>query len=142
MKTRKELRTWLDQQIVLVDTTKPDNHAKTARGAGKLACRHSLGGDFLTRSERVKTPTETVALLADCLKALNDRGEDTGPFTVEEVAERWGVSVRTVGDLVRQGRLGCFRLGNGRGVIRVSAEHIADYERQANQPATSRHRHL
>lgn len=140
MKTRKELRIWLDQQIVAIDNQQPDNHAKTARVAAKLACRHGLGGGYLLRAEQVQTPTETVALLADCLKALDERGDDTGPFTVEEVAERWGVSVRTVGDLVRQGRLGCFRPGNGRGVVRISADHVTEYER--GQQANGRHRHL
>jgi excisionase family DNA binding protein len=141
MKTRTQYRDWLHRFMVEVDNTRPDSDhcQKTARIAGKLACRHGLGGDFLVRSERTKTPTETVALLADCLKALDALGDDSGPFSVEEVAERWDVSVRTVGDLVRNGRLGCFRPGNGRGVIRISTEHIAEYERA--QP-TQRHRHL
>ena len=143
MKTRKQYREWLDRQMVEVDTNRPDARycQKIARVAGKLACRHSLGGDFIRTAEQADTPTATVALLADCLKALDTRGDDSGPFTVEEVAERWAVSVRTVGDLVRQGRLGCFRLGNGRGVIRVSGEHVAEYER-AQPTTTRRHRHL
>jgi excisionase family DNA binding protein len=124
--------------MVDVDTTRPDaDHCqKVARVAGKLACRHSLGGDFIRLAEHVNTPTTAVALLADCLKALGT-DDDAGPFTVEEVAEHWGVSVRTIGDLVRQGRLGSFRLGNR---IRISAEHIAEYER--TQTTTRRHRHL
>jgi excisionase family DNA binding protein len=129
--------------MVAIDTNRPDSDQcqKISRVAGKLACRHGLGGDLLRLSEKAQTPTETVAVLADCLKALDIRGDDAGPFTVEEVAERWGVSVRLVGDLVRQGRLGSFRPGNGRGVVRISADHVAEYER-GQQQAIGRHSHL
>jgi excisionase family DNA binding protein len=142
MKTRNQYRAWLHRQMIrmepLDDTPKPAEAEceKVARVAGKIGARHGLGGAVVRHA---KTPEGVLALLADCLRLLEQK--QTEPFTVEEVAERWGVSVRTVGDLVRNGQLGCFRPGNGRGVIRISEDHISEYERQ--QPATSRrHRHL
>ena len=108
-----------------------------------MAARHALGGAPSRKARDVRTPDDALSLLADCLKLLEAKPPEQGPFTVEEVAERWGVSVRTVGDLVRNGQLGCFRPGNGRGVIRISEEHIAEYERrQPVQPTRRRHRHL
>ncbi|MHC4405347.1 MAG: helix-turn-helix domain-containing protein [Planctomycetota bacterium] len=108
-----------------------------------MAARHALGGAPSRKARDVRTPDDALSLLADCLRLLEAKPTEQGPFTVEEVAERWDVSVRTVGDLVRSGELGCFRPGNGRGVIRISEEHIAEYERgQPAQPTRRRHRHL
>ena len=66
MKSHAQYRDWLHRYMVEVDNTRPDSDhcRKIARVAGKLACRHALGGEWLLRSEKVKTPTETVALLA------------------------------------------------------------------------------
>jgi len=149
MKTRAQYRDWLHRQMIrmepLDDTPKPDiaTCQKVATVAGKMAARHGLGGDPSRQARDVRTPQDALSLLADCLRLLEEKPPQQGPFTVEEVAQRWGVSVRTVGDLVRNGQLGCFRPGNGRGVIRISEEHIAEYERQQPaRPSTRRHRHL
>lgn len=149
MKTRAQYTDWLHRQMVrmepLDDTPKPDlpTCQKVATIAGKMAARHGLGGEPYRQAEQVRSPNDCLALLADCLSLLEEKPPQQGPFTVQEVAERWGVSVRTVGDLVRRGELGCFRPGNGRGVIRISDEHIAEYERRAPAAAASqRHRHL
>jgi excisionase family DNA binding protein len=149
LKTRSQYRDWLHRQMIrmepLDDTPKPDEPVcrKVAKVAAKMAARHGLGGEPAREAQRVRTPEAALSLLADCLRLLEEKPPQQGPFTVEEVAERWGVSVRTVGDLVRNGQLGCFRPGNGRGVIRISEDHIAEYERQQPaRPSTRRHRHL
>lgn len=130
----------------LTDDPKPDEKTcrQVATVAGKMAARHGLGGDASRLSQQVRTPEDALALLADCLRLLEEKPPQQGPFIIEEVALRWGVSVRTVGNLVRSGALGCFRPGSGRGVIRISEEHITAYE-QANPPqaeSNHRHRHL
>ena len=55
---------------------------------------------------------------------------------VREVAERLEVSVATVYALVASGKLKCYRVGMGRGCIRVSAEQLAEYLAGA-EPKTS-----
>lgn len=46
---------------------------------------------------------------------------------VREAAQRLDVSVATVYALVASGKLGCYRIGNGRGCIRIAEEHLAEY---------------
>ena len=48
-------------------------------------------------------------------------------LSVKQVAEQLGVSVGLVYGLVATGKLGCYRVGNGRGVIRFTQEHVASY---------------
>ena len=147
MKTRAQFTDWLHRQMIrmepLDDTPKPVEATcrKVATIAAKMAARHGLGGDPSRQARNVQTPEDALTLLADCLRLLEEKPPQQGPFTVEEVAKRWGVSVRTVGDLVRNGQLGCFRPGNGRGVIRISEEHIAEYEWRT-PVSTERHRYL
>lgn len=60
-------------------------------------------------------------------------------MTVPQAAARLGVSVTTTYGLLASGRLGHFRIGLGRGVYRISEEHIAAYlqsaERAERKPA-------
>ena len=48
-------------------------------------------------------------------------------MTVRQAAQRLEVSVSTVYALVASGKLRCSRIGLGRGVIRISEEHLAEY---------------
>lgn len=48
-------------------------------------------------------------------------------MTVKQAAERLEVSVATVYSLITAGRLRHYRIGNGRGVIRIGEDHIAAY---------------
>ena len=48
-------------------------------------------------------------------------------FSVKEVAERLGVSLGTVYALVNKGRLRAFRIGVGRGTLRISEESLNAY---------------
>ena len=52
-------------------------------------------------------------------------------MTVKQVAERLEVSTATVYSLVAGGKLRHYRVGNGRGVVRVSDEQLAEYLREA-----------
>jgi excisionase family DNA binding protein len=148
MRTKQQLIEYLHEKMILMeplsDAPKPDlaTCQDVATYVSKMSARHGLGGDICRLAQSVKGPEDTLALLADCLAALQTEGNDSGPFTVEEVAERWSVSVRTVGDLIRNGQLGCFRPGNGRGVVRISTEHIAEYEHGQTNGRNGRHRHL
>ncbi len=47
------------------------------------------------------------------------------PFTPEDIAERWGVSVRAVTELCKSGQLRCFRVGVA---YRVTPKALAEYE--------------
>jgi excisionase family DNA binding protein len=48
-------------------------------------------------------------------------------LTVKEVARRLRVSQSLVYQLVDTGRLGCHRIGNGRGAIRIRPEDVTEY---------------
>ena len=64
---------------------------------------------------------------------------------VREAAQRLDVSQATVYALVASGKLRCHRVGLGRGCIRISEEHLAEYLKgaepivvQAPPPAPAR----
>lgn len=48
-------------------------------------------------------------------------------YTVRQIAEKLNVSESNVYALVASGRLGCHRIGNGRGVIRISEQALQAY---------------
>jgi excisionase family DNA binding protein len=52
-------------------------------------------------------------------------------MTVKQAAARLEVSVATTYALVAAGKLKCVRIGLGRGAIRITEEHMADYLTQA-----------
>jgi excisionase family DNA binding protein len=54
---------------------------------------------------------------------------------VRQAADRLEVSVGTIYGLVSSGKLKHYRIGNGRGVVRITEEHIAEYLENA-QPKT------
>ena len=56
-----------------------------------------------------------------------DTGEGNTRLTVKQAASRLEVSSATVYAMVASGRLRCYRVGNGRGAIRISEEHLAAY---------------
>jgi excisionase family DNA binding protein len=55
-------------------------------------------------------------------------------MTVKQVAARLEVSTATVYALIGSHKLGCYRIGNGRGTIRISEQHIREYLRTAEPP--------
>lgn len=54
-------------------------------------------------------------------------------MTVKQAAARLEVSAATVYALIGSGKLGCRRIGLGRGVIRISEDHLAAFL-QAAEP--------
>ena len=48
-------------------------------------------------------------------------------FTVKEVANQLNVALTTVYALINAGQLKCYRIGNGRGVIRISESSLEEY---------------
>lgn len=57
-------------------------------------------------------------------------------MTVKQAALRLEVSPATIYGLVASGRLKCYRIGAGRGVIRIAEEHVSEYLRTAEtEPA-------
>ena len=70
---------------------------------------------------------------------------DSQMLTVDQAAERLNVSVKTVRNLIGAGKLGHYRIGAGRGVIRISEDaldqHLAECEVKGNgSPASARRR--
>ncbi len=51
-------------------------------------------------------------------------------MTVKEVARRLRFSASLVYQLVDSGKLGCHRIGNGRGAIRIRPEDVDEYLKQ------------
>jgi excisionase family DNA binding protein len=56
---------------------------------------------------------------------------------VKQAAARLEVSVATVYGLVGSGKLKHYRIGNGRGVVRIAEEHLAEFLEQAEPGAAS-----
>jgi excisionase family DNA binding protein len=56
---------------------------------------------------------------------------------VKQAAAVLEVSTGTVYALVASGRLGCCRIGVGRGAIRISDEQLADYRRSTQTVAVN-----
>jgi excisionase family DNA binding protein len=56
---------------------------------------------------------------------------------VKQAAAVLEVSPSTVYALVATGRLRCYRVGLGRGAIRISAEQIAEFQRSAEPAAAN-----
>jgi excisionase family DNA binding protein len=62
-----------------------------------------------------------------CLTVEQDhetRDSEALMFTVADVAGRWNCSPQLIYALVAEGKLECFRLGNGRGTIRFTEEQL------------------
>ena len=57
-------------------------------------------------------------------------------MTVKEVARRLRVSASLVYQLVDSGKLGCHRIGNGRGAIRIRPEDVDEYLTQCRRNRT------
>lgn len=55
-------------------------------------------------------------------------------MTVKEAAVRLEVSSATIYAMIGSGKLRCYRIGNGRGVIRIGDEHLAEFLKAA-EPA-------
>jgi excisionase family DNA binding protein len=54
-------------------------------------------------------------------------------MTVRQTAARLEVSATTIYNLIAAGKLRCHRVGLGRGCIRISEEHLADFLRGAQR---------
>jgi excisionase family DNA binding protein len=68
-------------------------------------------------------------------------------LTVKAVADRLEVCATTIYGLIASGKLKCYRIGSGRGVMRISEDHLAEYLRGAEPvakvaPAPARKPHL
>lgn len=67
-------------------------------------------------------------------------------WTVRQLAEQYGMSVRSIYDAIAAGQLVVHRFGRGRGGMRVSDEHRLEWEercqdaRRAPAPPTSKGR--
>ena len=66
-----------------------------------------------------------------------DTGEHGKPMKVAEVADRYGVSTSTVYREIKAGRLTAFRIGTGRGTVRVPEAALADFDSAAIRAAQS-----
>ena len=65
---------------------------------------------------------------------------DTGDrlFSVNEVAEKLGVSLACIYGLVASGELACYRVGLRRGVIRISPHRLQTYLNKTTAQAPER----
>lgn len=59
----------------------------------------------------------------------NETAPGRDVFTREEVADRWGVNVRTITREIERGRLRAFRVGR---CVRIPVSAVEEYERGAN----------
>ncbi len=75
--------------------------------------------------------SHTAALLTLAAVLGGEAQPDARPLTVRQAAERLGVSADTVYDLCKDGRLRCFRAGEGRGTIRIRPADLHRFQIEA-----------
>jgi hypothetical protein len=61
----------------------------------------------------------------------DDRGPESGPWTVKQAAFRLRVCEKTVRKLEKSGKLRCERIGEGRGTLRFWPRDLEDYRELA-----------
>jgi excisionase family DNA binding protein len=71
---------------------------------------------------------QAAALLTLALILAGEAIPETRPLTVKQAAERLNVSIDAVYDLCRDGRLKCFRAGEGRGTIRIRPADLHQFQ--------------
>ncbi len=59
---------------------------------------------------------------------------DVRPYSVAQLADRWGCSDSMIRKLINQGQLKCFRLGS---LIRIAATEVAAYEARVTNETPS-----
>lgn len=69
------------------------------------------------------------------LAARNEQKLKGGAVRVKEAAARLEVCASTVYQLIESGVLGHYRIGTGRGVVRITEDHIAEYLARSEQVA-------
>ena len=74
---------------------------------------------------------QAAAILTLAAVLAGDAQPDARPLTVKQAADRLSVSVDAVYDLCREGRLRCFRAGEGRGTIRIRPADLHRFQIEA-----------
>jgi excisionase family DNA binding protein len=74
---------------------------------------------------------QAAAILTLAAVLAGDAQPDAKPLTVRQAAQRLGVSADSVYDLCRDGRLRCFRAGEGRGTIRIRPADLHRFQIEA-----------
>ena len=87
-----------------------------------LGCR--FGCDLVADESGVRTPREALPIIGKLLAWATPPPE---LLTVQQTAEKLGVSPRTIYDLCDAGRLKCQRIGTGRGTIRIRPTDLDAY---------------
>lgn len=70
--------------------------------------------------------------LAEVVASLRERPEGS-PYTVQQAAEYLGISKTTVYELLNSGQLASYRIGEGRGTIRIRPGDLAAFQREAHR---------
>ncbi len=81
------------------------------------------------QAEGFDGPAAAILTLAAVL--AGETQPDAKPLTVKQAADRLGVSVDAVYGLCRDGRLRCFRAGEGRGTIRIRPADLHRFQIEA-----------
>lgn len=58
---------------------------------------------------------------------------DRAWWTVRQLAAHYGLSVRSVYDMIEHGRLAAHRFGAGRGALRIAEQDRLDWEQRSRQ---------
>ena len=75
------------------------------------------------------------------MEAVSQRSKTemgTNMLTVRDAAEQLQVSAACVYRIVQSGRLPCYRIGNGRGTVRIAEEDLAEYVSACRVEKTNR----
>lgn len=60
---------------------------------------------------------------------------DVRPYSIAQLADRWGCSDSMIRKLIKQGELTCFRIG---ALMRIAAAEVERFEKTVAEPAGKR----
>jgi excisionase family DNA binding protein len=152
---KKSYRTWLHKQMrQLTDLygqfdSEPMLVREIHEAAGKIAEQAGeramkLGLPLLHAKSMpligFADPLEVKTFLAECVQACGAIRDTSDLLTVAEVADRLGVSPRTLYRLCDEGKLPHQHIGSGRGTIRIRPEDLAAFAQKVAEHAKPKNR--
>lgn len=129
--TVPQFRRWLEEKIAWLQDYPSEERIEEDREYAKDFIDEAYGYAValkLPEAAAACRPGPVTVRLLECLNAIPGQEADT--FTVEEVAQKLGVSKGAIYERCRDGRMPCTRIGNR---IVITPEQLADYQRGNQQ---------
>ncbi len=131
-----QFKRWLEQKIEYVQTfpdeaRNPDDRIQI-KGFINEAYQHAVALRLPEAAAACRKGPATIRLI-ECLNVI-PQPTDKGIYSLEEAAERLGVSRRTVSRLIDNGELECTRIGRR---VTITAKQLGDYQELKSEASES-----